>query len=153
MKKTIVILTIMLAAQLFAQTNAPIDNFALVTNLWWNGYKTNVLQIAEQRLAANSNDLAGLILKLEYDIAFMNTTALSNDVNAIEQVACLHSEEAFNTVKPLFSFALTNILDFLAYGLNLSDEEILLERQKGFINAKPFQYEPVLNALHNDGLF
>lgn len=153
MRKLTASVMLLMVACATAQTNAPVDNFTLVTNLWWNGYKTNVLQIAEQRLAANSNDLAGLILKLEYDIAFMNTTALSNDVNAIEQVACLHSEEAFNTVKPLFSFALTNILDFLAYGLNLSDEEILLERQKGFINAKPFQYEPVLNALHNDGLF
>lgn len=76
-----------LAFPAFAQTNAlTADSFVLVTNLWYQGYKTNVLAIAEERLNANSNDLAGLVLKMEYDFAFMNASCISNDIFLSSQV-------------------------------------------------------------------
>ena len=66
------------AFQLYAQTNSPpVDNFVLVTNLWYQGSKSNVLAIAEQRLAANPNDLAGLVLKMEYDFSFLSFSSIS----------------------------------------------------------------------------
>ncbi|MCL2105286.1 MAG: hypothetical protein FWH21_09645, partial [Kiritimatiellaeota bacterium] len=48
----------------FAQTNF----YTNVTNLWYQGGKnrTNVLTIANTRLAANTNDFAGLLLKAHY---------------------------------------------------------------------------------------
>ena len=153
MRKTIVILTIMLAAQLFAQTNAPIDNFALVTNLWWNGYKTNVLQIAEQRLAANSNDLAGLILKMEFNIASNNVECFSNDINAVLANLCIVNGTNFARAVDDFRFDLNASLDFLQNGFHPTQEEISEDKAKFTINGKPFVYEQELKALHDDGLF
>ena len=62
MKKIIVIfgLTVVSRIAVLAQT----DFYANVTNLWYQGNKTNVLAIANARLAQNSNDIAGLILNL-----------------------------------------------------------------------------------------
>ena len=57
-----------------AQTNF----YTNVTNLWYQGYKSNVHAIANVRLAANSNDIAGLILKAEYHLAFCERAQLSN---------------------------------------------------------------------------
>ena len=48
----------------FAQTNFHTN----VTNLWYQGYKTNVLAIANERLSQNTNDIAGLILKAEFQL-------------------------------------------------------------------------------------
>ena len=81
-------LVTMLALSCVAQTNQPpVDNFALVTNLWYQGYKTNVLAIAEQRLAANSNDLAGLVLKMEYDFSFLNFSNISNNMHLLNMTS------------------------------------------------------------------
>ena len=80
MRPCTIVAAIAIASNAFAQTNSPIDNFSVVTNLWYNGYKSNVLAIAEQRLAANSNDLAGLILKMEYNLEFCNDACFSNDI-------------------------------------------------------------------------
>ena len=66
-----------------AQTNF----YTNVTNLWYQGYKTNVLEIANTRLGANSNDIAGLILKAEYHLAFCEDAALSNAYLRVIQVA------------------------------------------------------------------
>ena len=65
----------------------PLGDFTTVTNLWYEGHKSNVLAIAEQRLAANSNDLAGLILRMEYNLAFSNNSCLSNDAMSVISVA------------------------------------------------------------------
>ena len=53
-------------------------DYCTVTNLWWNGYKTNVLAIAESRLEANTNDIVGIVLKLEYDLSFTYLDDLTN---------------------------------------------------------------------------
>ena len=65
---------VMIAGSSSAQT----DLYSTVTNLWWEGPKTNILAIAEERLAANTNDIVGIILKTEYDISFSPATVLSN---------------------------------------------------------------------------
>jgi len=60
-------LTIVGGSASLAQTNF----YTNVTNLWYQGYKSNVLNIATARLAVNTNDIAGLILKAEYHFAFL----------------------------------------------------------------------------------
>lgn len=153
MKETVASIVLAIAAAATAQTNAPIDNFTLVTNLWWNGYKTNVLQIAEQRLIANSNDLAGLVLKLEYDVEYSKDSLLSNDItlvmSAIRSVTngfiCQNSsfiEECFN-----------DYLDFLATGYNLTAEELEMEKAKSSIINTHMAHEILLKWLHDDKLF
>ena len=57
------------------------DTYAAVTNDWYNGNFSNVLQLAEQRLAANSNDVVGAYLMLSWDVNFSDIPTLSNSVS------------------------------------------------------------------------
>ena len=146
----------MLALSCVAQTNQPpVDNFALVTNLWYQGYKTNVLAIAEQRLAANSNDLAGLVLKMEYDFSFLNFSNISNNMLAV-----VHAVQAIsNDNSHVFSNAheitneLTSVLLLLRDVYRPTPAEVEQDRAKAFLPHKRMTFEDYLKWLHDDGLF
>ena len=154
MKRLIVVLATALALTSIAQTNAPVDNFTLVTNLWFNGYKTNVLTIAEQRLAANPNDLAGLIIRMDFNFEFSNEECFSNDIYSVMSVASAITNYHTHSVVPLLLLDLTNQLALLATDYKLlTDEERQADKLKGLIKGKPLEDEDVLKALHDDGLF
>ena len=149
-----------LAFPVFAQTNLPpIDNFTLVTNLWYNGHKSNVLAIAEERLAINSNDLAGLIVRFNYDLEFSNRVCYSNDIVHILDV--LHTSQfpsltnnVLHTSATLLQDALVDFLDYMAGPQSkLSPEEEIMDRQKRLINQKPLADEAFLKTLADNGLF
>lgn len=148
-------LILALAFSTVAQTNLPpVDNFALVTNLWFNGHKSNVLAIAEQRLAVNSNDLAGLVLKMEYDFEFINASCISNDMSAVistiqlinmtNRNTFLHREEIVND--------LTAFLRILRE-YKPTPAEFEEDRAKALIIHKKMNFEGYLKWLHDDGLF
>lgn len=159
MRLCTLVITIAIAANAFAQTNAPIDNFSVVTNLWYNGYKSNVLAIAEQRLAANSNDLAGLVLKFNYDLGFLIRSNYSNDIvrvtNALQRADLhSHSNATVRLRSLLFRQSAIGFLDYLANPESaLSPEEETVDRQKGLINHKPLSDELFLKMLSEIGLF
>jgi len=118
-----------------AQTNF----YENVTNLWYQGYKTNVLAIADARLAVNSNDIAGLILKAEYHLEFCEDAALSNAFLRIIQVG--DTITTTNFVKCWQDVgARQNHLDVLEHMAEtpLTPQQIQQERLKGFINGKPY---------------
>lgn len=136
-----------------SQTNQPpVNNFVLVTNLWYNGYKSNVLAIAEQRLAANSNDLAGLVLTMEFNLAFSNESCLSNDISKVIQGMENLTNGTFHSRREMIANALTDFLDYLA-NEPLTPEELEEDRAKASIIHKPMTYERYLKWLHDDGLF
>ena len=56
------------------------DSYHAVTNDWYNGNFSNVLELSSARLAANTNDLVGAYLKLSWDICFADIPTLSNSV-------------------------------------------------------------------------
>lgn len=136
-----------------AQTNTPVDNFTLVTNLWYNGYKTEVLAIADQRLAVNSNDLAGLVLKMEYDFSFVNTQTISNDMlNVIAVAGTITNEQVklhYNEMKEI----LEDFLLILKDDYHPTTEEIKEDRAKALLPHKRMTHERYLKWLHEDGLF
>ena len=51
------------------------DSYHAVTNDWYNGNFSNVLELASSRLAANTNDLVGTYLKLSWDVCFAGMSA------------------------------------------------------------------------------
>ena len=153
MRLCTLVIAIAIAANAFAQTNAPIDNFSVVTNLWYNGYKSNVLAIAEQRLAVNSNDLAGLILKMEFNLATNNVECFSNDIFSVLELLPHVSGENIRLEIPRLQSDLLATLSFLADEYRPTHEEIELDRAKFLIIHKPMTYEIPLKALHDDGLF
>ena len=142
------------AFRLYAQTNQPpVDNFALVTNLWYQGYKTNVLAIAEQRLAANSNDLAGLVLKMEYDLEFSNDSSLSNNVAMFLSAAEATTNCFVHTDYLKIKMNLNWFLELLANEYHPTPSELAEERAKALVLHKRMTYERYLKWLHDDGLF
>jgi len=133
-----------------AQTNF----YTNVTNLWYQGCKTNVLNIANARLAANTNDIAGLILKAEYHLEFCEDAALSNAFLRIIQVG--DTIATTNFVKCWQEVgAKQNYLDILDHMSEnpLTPQQIQEESLKGFITEKPLSAAYLIEALQKDGYF
>ena len=149
MKKLMTILVLTTAGNIavLAQTNFHTN----VTNLWYQGHKSNVLTLAETRLAQNTNDIAGLILKMKYHIAFCMLSETSNSVLRV-----IHVGETIQT--PNFAAKFPDIREGLLFMLDaikecpLSPAELILEQAKGNINGKPLRSD-LFDALQKDGYF
>ena len=133
-----------------AQTNF----YTNVTNLWYQGYKTNVLAIANARLAANTNDIAGLILKAEYHFAFLEVEAISNAYLRVIQVGDTITTTNFvkDWQEGLGRQDIIEALDNFAEN-PVTPQEIQAEKHKAFINEKPLPNESLIEALQKDGYF
>ena len=133
-----------------AQTNF----YTNVTNLWYQGggNRTNVLTIANARLAANTNDFAGLLLKAHYHITFAEVDMISNAFFRVIQVG--------NTITT------TNFVkrwqgrpdDFLFFLEILAEEPITPQdiqdgKNKSLIPEKPLPDADLIEALQKDGYF
>ena len=156
MKSIKLVFTLILACafSLHAQTNQPpVNNFVLVTNLWYQGDKSNVMAMAEQRLAANSNDLAGLVLKMEFDLEFSNDSSLSNNVIRLLSAAEAVTNLFMHTDYPRMRKNLNWFLNLLAEEYHPTSAELEEEKAKAFIIHKRMTYECYLKWLHDDGLF
>ena len=127
-------------------------DYSTVTNLWWNGYKTNVLAIAERRLEANTNDFVGLILEMEYHMAYMEIDDLTNVASRVFSLAPTIQGQAFSQKKELFTMSLQHLTN-VAASCSLTSEEISRERKKGDIPHKHLGFERFLKALDDDGFF
>jgi hypothetical protein len=130
----------------FGQTNF----YEQVSQLWLSGQKTNVLGIAEQRLQQNSNDIAGLILKMEYQIEFCNlgdvTNTMQNVLTAGSEITTTHFVALFPSVTGSVHHLLTMIP---IYPTN----ELAADQAKGSITNKPLSYGNAIKALQDDGYF
>jgi hypothetical protein len=133
-----------LAAQ--AQTNF----YTNVTNLWYQGFKTNVLQIAEQRLQNNTNDIAGLLLKMEYDLAFTETATISNSIQRVLSVGATVNTPKFRGLYDELSFSLSLLLNAIK---ECPIEDLPAEKAKALIIGKPLPDAIYLEALQKDGFF
>jgi hypothetical protein len=133
-----------------AQTNF----YTNVTNLWYQGYKSNVLAIANARLAANSNDMAGLILKADYELEFYEGGNLSNCFLRVIQVGDTITTTNFvkRWQEEQSRYAILDLLDVIAE-TQLTPQQIQDEKQKAFINKKPLPDADLIEALPKDGYF
>lgn len=148
MKKLMFILTpfFFLVLVVCSQTNFT----EMVTALWYTGQKTNVLNIAEQRLQVNSNDIAGLILKMEYEIAFLQLDSVSNTMERILDVGPTIKTTNFATMYTVVSNNINHLLNILPL---YPPDELAADREKGNISAKPLPHAKALKALEDDGYF
>ena len=121
-----------------------------VTNEWWQGRQTNVLAMAEVRLAANTNDIAGLLMKASYDFDFSNSTTLSNTLVRVLSAGETVTSPAFTN-----AFRLTR-LDIRGTFITLSresPEEHASDMHKVMGAGHPMAYSDELEALDEDGYF
>ena len=152
MKKLMIgfMLTVVSGGASLAQTNF----YTNVTNLWYQGgeNRTNVLTIANARLAANSNDIAGLILKANYNLEFLEIGTISNSYLRVIQVG--DTITTTNFVKRWQGWQ-KNILWFLDIITEtpLTPQEIQEGKIKALIPHKPFPDADLIEALQKDGYF
>ena len=149
MKKLLItfMLTVANGTVVFAQTNFHTN----VTNLWYQGYKTNVLAIAHTRLLANSNDIAGLVLKAEYNLEFYKVGDISNAYLRVIQVGDTITTTNFVKRWQIIREDILETLNDLAEN-PITNQEILNEKPKAFINQKPLPAS-LIEALQKDGYF
>jgi hypothetical protein len=135
-----------MAIATYAQTNFT----ETVSSLWYSGQKTNVLNIAEQRLQLNSNDIAGLILKMEYEITFLELDAVTNTMERVIQVGSSITTTNFVSVFPKLEGSINHLVEMIPlYPTN----ELAADQGKGDISGKPLPHTEVLQALEDDGYF
>jgi len=133
-----------------AQTNF----YTNITNLWYQGggARSNVLEIAEQRLAVNTNDIAGLILKANWHFTFMEDGAISNAYLRAIQVG--DTITTTNFVKRWQEFSRESylrILDIVAEN-PMTPQQIQTEIHKSLL-PKPLPSAKLIEALQKDGYF
>ena len=124
---------------------------ANVTNLWWQGRMSNVLAIAEQRLACNSNDIAGLILKVECNVNFVNLDAISNSVQRAVNCGKTITTPMFSPLYPFFKYCMEDLLDF-PFSDYYTADKIEEDRAKALLPRKTMLFEDDLFAVCIDGL-
>jgi len=150
MKTRLLIILLLGASVAHAQTNF----YTNVTNLWWKGYKSNVLNIANARLAINSNDIAGLILKAEYYFEFYEVENISNAYLRVMQVG-----DTITTTNFAKEWHANKSRERIIWILDDFSEnpitagEIVEGKQKALINEKPLPDAELLEALQKDGYF
>ena len=151
MKKLVIAFMLMVVSgsNVLAQTNF----YTNVTNLWFQGYKTNVLEIAEQRLNVNSNDIAGLILKAEYNLEFYEVGNISNAYLRVIQVG-----DTITTTNFVSYYQQTARQDFLGvlddFVENpITPQEIQNEKPKSLLKYKRMAADSLIEALLKDGYF
>ena len=149
--KTSAIAATALAIALSARAVPTENTYAAVTNDWYVGKWTNVLELAQSRLAANSNDLVGAHLVVSYDVLFSDIPAISNSVTRL--VGAMDASGA-----P----ALTNMLSRLRPGWVCFRDEFLpqqtaadvqAQREKSSITNKTLDCDFVLKAIWDNGLW
>ena len=147
MKKVLLTLALFISAFLFADDLAFFHN---VTNLWFQGHKSNVLSIAQERLACNSNDIAGAILKMEYDFEYLNLDEISNSIMRVDNIISGFRTPNLLKEQARFPFFLDKILTLF------TNQELYAEleadRAKALLPEKRMAFERMLSAVCLDGL-
>lgn len=124
--------------------------YSNVTNLWKQGQHTNVLALANARLASNTNDIGGLILKAAYDYAYSDKSTLSNSLVRVVRVGKrIHSPN----FTPAFIFGCMDIKSILDTLATETDEEHAADILKLQGPHHSFPFSIMLRALDRDRHF
>ena len=149
MKKAIA--AVIVALSMVARTAPSADNYASVTNDWYHGNWTNVYELAQQRLAANTNDLVASHLMVSYDILFSDYQAMSNSilrlVGALDSVTEPSLTNLCARLRPGWVYYLDEFLP------QQTDAVLQEQRAKSQITHKPLDCDFILKQIAEKGLW
>ena len=127
------------------------NNYHAVTNDWYQGNYSNVYELAQQRLAANTNDLVASHLMVSYDILFSDYQAISNSilrlVGALDSVTEPSLTNLCAQLRPGWVYYLD---DFLPQQTAATLQE---QRAKSQISHKPLDCDFILEQISEPGLW
>ena len=149
MKNAVAAIALMLSAPVLAAPSA--DNYHAVTNDWYQGNWTNVYELAQQRLAANTNDLVASHLMVSYDILFSDYQAMSN---SIQRLVCALDSVSEPSLTNLCSNLRSGWVYYLDEFLPQQTAATLQEqRAKSQIPHKPLDCDFILEQISESGLW
>ena len=149
MKSVIIAIVLMLSASALATPSA--DNYHAVTNDWYVGKWTNVYELAQQRLAVNTNDLVASHLMVSYDILFSDYQSMSN---SIQRLVCALDSVSEPSLTNLCSNLRSGWVCYLDEFLPQQTEATLQEqRAKSQIPHKPLDCDFILEQISESGLW
>lgn len=126
--------------------------FSNVTNLWFQGHKSNVLALAQERLSCNSNDIAGLILSMEYNLEFEfdDLNGVSNSIQKVINRLDTISTPLCATNGPHFRMLLEDMRNLVMDSAMYDD--VANDKAKANFPGKKLLFEEVLLNICLDGL-
>ncbi len=127
------------------------NTYVAVTNDWFNANFSNVLELAENRLAENTNDIVGATLKLGYDVTFGDVASISNSLvrfmELADSVTCPAFSNEYWSVRPA---ELMYLHDFLP---TVTPARLEADAPKAFLPGKPFPEKRYLEILNESGFW
>lgn len=122
-----------------------------VEGMWRAGNYAGVLAIAQERLAADTNDLPGLLLKFEYESEYLQLSAATNTAAEILRVAPQIESVSFSAVRPVVMDDAQSALELMP---NYPASEYAADLLKvGTITNKALPCDYAIQALEEDGYF
>ena len=139
-------------AQAFMADAMPTENtYHAVTNDWYNGNWTNVYELAQARLAVNSNDLVAANIIVSYDVLFSDIGAMSNSVTRLIDAMDQSSAPALTNLNSRLRPGWVYFRDqFLPYQ---TAADLQQQHEKSYITHKPLDCDFVLKAIWDNGLW
>ena len=146
-----IIAAVAVSISAFALATPSGDNYASVTNDWYQGNWSNVYELAQQRLAANTNDLVASHLMVSYDILFSDFQAISNSiqrlVGALDSVTEPSLTNLCARLRPGWVYYLDEFLP------QQTDATLQEQRAKSNIPHKPLDCDFILEQISAHGLW
>jgi hypothetical protein len=120
-----------------------------ISSMWLQGKKQEVLKIAIQRLAKNEKDLSALLLKMDYEVAFLEIDNLAKTIDRVLFLSKSITTPKFGEKRSLLEADIEIIKQLIP---KITKEMIAQEKHKGDIPNKPLPSLIIIQALEADGL-
>ena len=127
------------------------NSFHAVTNDWYNGNFSNVYELAQLRLASNSNDLVGTYLKVAYDIYYSDLQTLSNSMARVVELSDSILNPAFTNMYHVLRCDYVSYRDEIIP--SVTDAERLVEQAKSRCPHKPIPGCSMLKIFWDNNLW
>ncbi len=150
MMKTLVSIIIVFAA-VWCKGMPSINTFSAVTNDWYNANFTNVYELAQQRMANNSNDVVAAYLIFNWDVCFSSLGAVSNSVTRVIQLSDGVTNSLFTSRYLPLRDSYISYRDELLPTANEADR--IRERYKSYLPHKEMPSAYMLETLNESGLW
>ena len=139
------IMSIVAASALAVNATPTQNTYHAVTNDWRSGMYSNVLELAQSRLAANSNDVVAAYIMKDYDMMFSGFTAMSNSLQRLIRAGSLVTLPAYTN---RFHRLRQGYEDFLEFVIPAHGDSFRIQEQQ-----RPIPPGTPMNSEHHLKLF
>ena len=127
------------------------DNYASVTNDWYQGNYSNVYEWAQARLAVNTNDLPAAYAMMEYDVSFSDFNAMSNSILRLMRISDAATQPAFTNLYQMTRPGWEYYLDVFLPKQQESERQA--EQMKSMAPGRPMTSSIFLEIFWDNGLW